>query len=264
MAFDSGEIILNIFKSGMCLLYFFLAAAGGVSFSAVAQNSYFCTVKGETTIKITSCPSKPDTEENCNKPELTEGVRWGMRNNPKARGIMLRAIDSRDSDEIAKGYKRSQSHNRSAADLIDRCNSATIWQIAHNQAERSVRLRDCSHARPASSATCSDVSESLRWSTISSAGCAPFARKYVLNGVALADEDSRKAALIRKGIQIAQTHNQEAYMAPHFIADGLLIQLAGQIVKRYKIQDMPPPEYSESNKFNGCRGTQIAGYPWED
>jgi hypothetical protein len=171
-------------------------------------------------------------------------------------GNILRASTNKSADQIRKAYKEAQSHNPSAAALIDRCDDLGVDAVAYEFAENYVRLKTCGNPPPARSATCADFTENLRWALLDAGPCGSFARADV--DVWSDAEDVRyRATFIRRGFKIAQGHVRSTAFSIDFISDPLLVRLAHDVWQKYRVADLPQSNGVETPDSSVCPGVLL-------
>ncbi len=172
----------------------------------------------------------------CKQSEALENVRWLFRDSQTdrhrafVRGIIIRAVSRHRVRLIRQGFNEGQKQNENARKSLELCDDHQVWLLAH-QVSEEFRLKSCSGAQPARSATCGDLKENLRWSMLDSGGCAKFARGEIIEGIDSLETLDVRADHIRQGVKVAESHNQEVWDSTDWIADELLVRIAIEVVK---------------------------------
>ncbi|MBP0111060.1 hypothetical protein [Bradyrhizobium vignae] len=185
--------------------------------------------------RVNGCYCSIVTTQQCSEAAVKENMRWifdagSDQHRANVRGTLNRAVIARDVDSIRASYQEGQKHNPSASAMIDDCDDMALLNVAYSVAE-NFRLKSCSDSPPARSATCADLTNNLTWSLIDAADCAPYARDKIIEGLDSAAPLEVRAALIRQGLKIAQSHNQEVSDSIDWISNRLVVQIAEQVVK---------------------------------
>lgn len=205
------------------------------------------------------CPAEKELKENFKWLD-SDAIHAG--NSATVRKNILRAISitlQGDIQEIRQAYKYGQSHNSSAAGLIDDCDDDSVSRIAYDFAERVVRLRSCGGRAPASSATCGDLAENLRWSLLDSGNCAPYAREWLVRALRSNDYEKVRAEWVRRAVQVAQGHDLPVAASVDFISDRIILDTARKVYDEYDIGNLDRRPGDPQNPFvrQTCPGVTL-------
>ena len=219
---------------------------------------------------IVTLPDRETRIQGCgSKNEIEKNFRWlhqdavGSARSAWVQGRLLRASSVTglgNIGEIRKAYKDGQEHNASAAALIDNCDDKTIGDIAYRFAENTVRLKACGDQAPASSATCPDLAENLRWSFLNNKDCSPFAREWMARAMKYDETDKVRAEFVRRAIQVAEGHNPAVAKSVDFISDSLILQIAEKVYRQYEVAKLDHRPADPKNPFvtQACPGVLLA------